>query len=180
MVSGVILLEGPDGSGKTTLANRLIKLFGGGTYIHLTYRFKDRMPDYHGAMLRKAIRLARKGELVIIDRLHISEAIYAKVYRHGSKWPWMLETFNYLCEKHNIIKVLCVPKDVNQGLNWFNKAKEERPEMYDDITDVIKEYIMYTNTDPTCIQYNKEWCDYYKEQIYFKVASRLKDNNVQC
>lgn len=153
---GIILLEGPDGSGKTTLANRLIEKYGG-VYIHAEYRFKNKMPQYHGAILHKAWELSKK-QLVIIDRLHISEMIYAKVFRGGSPWPWMLKHFNRVLKMIGACTILCIPRDVETGIKWFEQAKQERPEMYDDIRDVIQEYIHYAHTHD-CIIYNKDMND---------------------
>ena len=38
----IIVLEGPDGSGKTTLARHLVELLGA-EYLHLTYRWPTKM-----------------------------------------------------------------------------------------------------------------------------------------
>lgn len=155
-MKGIIILDGPDACGKTTLANKFIEKYGG-TYIHLTYRFADKMPLYHMAMLRKALKLS-KTQLVIIDRLHVSEYIYAKVYRGGSKWPWMLASFNSFCRELGIPIIICAPSTVERGVEWFNAAKTERPEMYDDIKEVIKEYIEYGKTHDV-ILYNRDYND---------------------
>ena len=176
MVKGIILLEGPDGAGKTTLANRLLELFGGGTYIHAHYRYPDNMPIYHAAILRKAIKLARKGQVVIIDRLHVSEYIYAKVFRGGSKWEWMLDAFNYWCDKNSVVKVLCIPSTAKQGIEWFEAAREERPEMYTNIEEVIREYMRYSSQDKSFIVYNKDWSDSLKSVIYSGIKAALEKN----
>lgn len=159
-MKGIILLEGPDGSGKTTLANRLIEKYGG-VYIHAEYRFKNKMPLYHAAILRKAWKLSR-NQLVIIDRLHISEMIYAKVFRGGSPWLWMTKTFNMVLDMMGACTVLCVPLSVDEGIKWFEAARQERPEMYDDIRDVIQEYINYAIKSKNCVIYSKK-DDPYKE-----------------
>lgn len=159
-MNGIILIEGPDGSGKTTLAERLAFDYKG-IILHQTYRFKDKIPIYHGAILKKALKLS-KEKLVILDRLHISEYIYGKVFRNEKRWPWMLKTFNSLCKELNIPIIMCLPLSLQQGLEWFEKAKTERPEMFDNIKQVIEEYIQYyENNKKSIIMYNKEINDKY-------------------
>lgn len=170
-LKGVIIIDGPDACGKTTLANRLIEKHGG-IYMHLTYRFANKMPIYHAAMLRKALRLA-KNQLVIIDRMHISEHIYAKVFRGGSKWPWMLNSFNRFCKNMNIPIVICVPDSVDIGVKWFEQTKKERFEMYDEMKDVIKEYLDYVITHDVII-YNRDFNDANKNYFSF-IENKIKE-----
>lgn len=172
-MKGVLIIDGPDSCGKTTLANKLIEKYGG-TYIHLTYRFKDKMPLYHTAMLRKALRLA-KNQLVIIDRLHISEHIYAKVFRGGSKWPWMLSAFNGFCKEHNIPIIICIPETIERGVIWFEQTKKERFEMYNDMKEVLKEYIKYaSNHYGEVIIYNRDFNDADKNYFSF-IENKIKE-----
>ena len=64
MIKGIIVLDGPDAAGKTTLAEHLIEMNqGNGVILHATYRFKDKIPIYHGVLLRKAIRFEVKSEV---------------------------------------------------------------------------------------------------------------------
>lgn len=161
-MKGVIILEGQDSSGKTTLANKLLAIHKG-VYIHATYRFKNKMPIYHAAILRKALKLA-KTQLVIIDRLFISEYIYAKVFRGGTKWPEAFRMFNSFCREMNIPIILCVPETIQRGKIWFEKSKKERVEMYKNIDKVIEEYCNYANKhkyDKNVIIYNRDFSENY-------------------
>ena len=79
----IIILDGPDGTCKTTLAQELCKAFDA-RYLHRTYRWKDKIFDYHTAAMRFA---ARSKKPIVIDRWWPSEAVYAKAYRGGSEWP---------------------------------------------------------------------------------------------
>ena len=81
-MKGIIIIEGSDASGKTTLANKLLRKYNG-IIFHQTYRFKNKIPIYHMAILRKALKLS-KTRLIILDRLHISEYIYGKVFFKNS------------------------------------------------------------------------------------------------
>lgn len=169
-MKGIILIEGPDGSGKTTLAERLAFDYKG-IILHQTYRFKNKIPIYHGAILKKALKLS-KEKLVILDRLHISEYIYGKVFRNEKRWPWMLKTFNILCKELNIPIILCLPFSAQQGLKWFEKAKTERSEMFDNIKQVIEEYINYYEKYPENITiYNRENNDLYS--FYYEATKAI-------
>ncbi len=82
---GLILIEGADRQGKTTLATRLAERHGAAIY-HCGYRFRDRIFAYHAAVLRRAVAESCH-RLVVIDRHWLSEAVYGNVYRGGTRWP---------------------------------------------------------------------------------------------
>jgi thymidylate kinase len=133
---GIVILEGCDGTGKTTLAKYLCEKFDG-HYIHNTYRWPTKMPLYHTAALHRAIKLAEE-KLVVIDRLWMSEAIYAAVYRNGSPWPQMGRIIDRVVMKHAGLYILCdVPENHKAS---FEKLKQQRVEMYDDVTEVGKRF----------------------------------------
>lgn len=175
-MKGIIILEGQDASGKTTLANYLLKKYKG-TYIHATYRFKNKMPIYHAALLRRALKLS-KNQLVIIDRLFISEYIYAKVFRGGTPWPEAFKMFNSFCRELNIPIVLCVPETIERGIIWFENAKKERVEMYDNIKTIIEEYCKYGNIhkfDKNILIYNRDFAEYYRDTYYKYIEMTLSN-----
>lgn len=176
MIKGIVILDGPDAAGKTTLAERLIEMNqGNGIILHATYRFKDKIPTYHGVLLRKAIKLSKKT-LVIIDRLHISEYIYAKVFRDGTKWPWQLPVFNQICKSLHIPIVICIPSSLEQGMRWFEQTKKERYEMFDDMKEVINEYIQYAKSTKNIMIYNRDLTsklDFYYEYIFDEIKKEI-------
>ena len=172
-MKGIVLIDGPDASGKTTLANYLLKKYKG-TYIHATYRFKNKMPIYHAALLRRALKLCR-NQLVIIDRLFISEYIYAKVFRNGTPWPKAFKMFNSFCRELNIPIILCVPETIERGIIWFENAKKERVEMYDNIKTIIDEYCKYAQEhkyDKNILIYNRDFAEGYGN-LYYKYIETI-------
>lgn len=69
----MILIEGPDGVGKTVLARRLTDMYAMNPVRHLTSRDRDKpVREY----LTEAV--AYRG---VYDRLHLSEAVYGTVLR---------------------------------------------------------------------------------------------------
>jgi len=174
MTKGIIVLDGPDACGKTTLAdeiktvcNRLEIPF---QYQHAEYRFKERIFQYHEAILRKAIRFSQTG-IAVIDRLHWSEYVYSRVYRSGSKWPLQWRYFERLLQKHSALQVICCGKNPAEVVEWHAKAQKERPEMYDTGLDsVAEEYIKIYNRNHTRTDYyhyyRDSYPDYYTRQLF--------------
>lgn len=135
----IIILEGPDGVGKTTLAKHMCEKLDA-TYLHLSYRWPQHMFEYHTAAIRWAIRKSRKKP-VIIDRWWPSEALYAAEYRGGSKWSQMGRIMDRVAMKHGAVYVYCLPSDLVEYEKHFAKLKEERAEMYDNTVGVAKRYL---------------------------------------
>lgn len=159
-ISGLIILEGSDGTGKTTLANFLVEKYGA-TYLHLTYRFKTRMFQYHLSQLRKAIELS-KTKLVVIDRLWMSEELYAQAYRSGTVWGHGGRILDRIIQRHGGMYIVCQPTSPDEHVDTFEKLKSEREEMYTDTKDVTKLYwdlFFGINT------YNKTRKDCYSSQL---------------
>lgn len=138
-MNGIIVLDGPDGTGKTTLAQYFVEHHGA-VYLHLSYKFKNSMAQYHTAMLLKAIDLYKKGHLVIIDRLWMSEYVYAKVFRGGSKIPHLGRLLDRIILKYSGIYVVCIPENTREYLDHYDTLKEVREEMYSTMLDVHHEY----------------------------------------
>lgn len=152
----IFILEGPDGVGKTTLAQHMAKKLGA-VYLHLSYRWPDHMFEYHTAAIRWAIRKSRK-QPVIIDRWWPSEALYAAEYRGGSKWSQMGRMMDRVARKHGAVYIYCLPEDLVEYEKRFDKLKTEREEMYDNVLGVAKRYIHLWHGDKSHIP-NENYTD---------------------
>jgi thymidylate kinase len=73
-----IVIEGCDGTGKTTLADRLA------TAYEVTVIHADRTPNHIDLTTRYLALLARPGRIVL-DRSFLSEPVYGPLYRGGSR-----------------------------------------------------------------------------------------------
>lgn len=130
----IIVIEGPDGTGKTTLANALRDKIGA-TYRHLTYRWPKHMYLYHWAAIEQCLKDAQHGP-VILDRWWPSELVYAAAFRGGTAWPWMHKMLDRVGLKHRVFYVLAQPDDRASYIQHFERLKGERVEMYDSMTKV--------------------------------------------
>ncbi len=118
---GVICIEGPDGVGKTTLANHFVEEYGA-LNLHATYRFKKMIPAYHEALRRRAEAAGEAGQLVVLDRHWITEAIYASTFRGGTKWPQYTHDMDTLFQNMGVLTIMCLPNNIEETL----KKKKER------------------------------------------------------
>lgn len=114
---GIILLEGPDCSGKTTLARHLVEHHGA-RYIHCR---RDRnIWRLQTAALRLAAEWAQT-QLVVLDRHWISECIYGRVFRGGSAFPHSARSMHRMLERFGTLTVLCLPP-----VEWVVERHAER------------------------------------------------------
>lgn len=76
----ILILEGPDGSGKTTLATRLHATTGYPMY----HRSKPENEEDKANMMEQLKADLKKYKNVIVDRCWYSEIVYGNVMRDGS------------------------------------------------------------------------------------------------
>jgi hypothetical protein len=135
-VRGILVLEGADASGKTTLAAYLREKYGA-RYLHLgPYRDVWR---WHLGALWRAIKLA-ETELVVIDRHWPSECAYGEVYRGGAQYPSASRCLDRVLRKHAALYVLCVPSNLPGQLARHRRLREKRSEYAQDVRAVVQRY----------------------------------------
>ncbi len=127
---GVVVLEGPDAAGKTTLAYELLDGDLNG-YVHLSYStaWSDRyLWELQMAAMLKAAKRLSEGKLTVIDRHWIS-ALYQKVYfdkyhlvAEARGWDRVLQR---LCACY----VICAPSPTSV-MHRHAKEAARREEMY--------------------------------------------------
>lgn len=136
----LIIIEGADGTGKSTLARELQESTKG-HLIHGSWNKNWDIPEYHQEMYAAALTLL-EFQPVIIDRWAVSEEVYANAYRGGAKYSadeWMKqhmsperfdEAIFIYCENENAI--------ANHEAN-----KQVREELFDDVEPVVQAYEKY-------------------------------------
>lgn len=130
----IVVLDGPDGTGKTTLAKRLLELRPG-KYLHQGYKFKDNIFLYHTGALRLAT-LWSNDNLVILDRLWLSECLYARAFRGGTPWPHEGRFIERVLLKHAAMTVVCLPNE--NHVVEFDRLKSKRREEFTETLTVDK------------------------------------------
>ena len=132
MSPNLILLEGPDCSGKTTLAHALCKELQA-HYIHSSYTEGMDMLAYHKKQIDTAIEYLQDGP-VVLDRLHPSEMVYGQVFRNNvfgeqitCENPWgtkYLELHNDL-HAAGAVHIYCIPSKLNDSLERYAQNIDE-------------------------------------------------------
>lgn len=126
--TGIICIEGPDGVGKTTLAEHFVEEYGA-VSLHATYRFKKMIPAYHEALRRRAEFISEVGGgLAILDRHWITEAIYARVFRGGTQWPPYTFDMDQVFQNMGVLTILCLPNSIEESLRRRRERDEKDPE----------------------------------------------------
>ena len=155
---GIIILEGADCTGKTSLAKAL-----GGVYVH-NGLYED-VWTAHLACVDEAVARCAE-ELVVIDRLFISEQVYGQVFRGGPAYD--PEPLDEMLTKASALTVLCVRADQLRHLRHFDELKTLRRESFDDIARVVRLYADLSRGDLTKTGYT--WLD--REIRYGQYAQR--------
>lgn len=132
MSGAIIVLDGPDAAGKTTLAEAMQRQLGDAccSYEHLTYikeNYAMWRANYNACF--SAVANARHGKVHIIDRGWISENIYSAVYRGGSKLQYDVRGFDRISQRFGAIYVMCAPSPDFAVLNHA-RMHANREEMY--------------------------------------------------
>lgn len=135
----IYVLEGADGTGKTTLARKILDKTNG-HYLHSTYDRYWNIQDYHQQIAESAISLNIYQD-VVIDRWALSELIYGNVFREGPSYN-VETTLKNLDNEEWVTWVYC--KNDNAIINHL-RNKRKRKEMFNDMTEVTKEYDKYIN-----------------------------------
>lgn len=135
--TGIILLEGADASGKTTLAAVLREKYSA-RYIHGGL-YKDPWL-WHCAAIRRALRLAIDN-LVVIDRNFISHLVYGHIFgnQQYAEGAYHLDA---LLLWSGCVTVLCVPSDpLRQEVDWRSRREAGKIEHFDRVREVIALYM---------------------------------------
>lgn len=137
-----IIIEGPDGTGKTTLGLKLAKIHGV-DFLHLSYT--DDINELTRQFLYAKTRLTSvKG--CVIDRFILSNIVYGSVFHNFefiSNWQKYLQIMVDILKSEDSELIICLPENKELYLQHFEKLTKSREEMYCSIEDMGKVYDMY-------------------------------------
>lgn len=137
---GLILLDGPDCAGKTSLAKALVaevESQGGKAVIHhLGMPEPGTCWELHSKALINYIEEMLTDTVIIADRHFLSEGVYSAVYRSGSEYPFTMRYMDMLFDRYRGLKVICCPP-VEQVVLTHSEMKKVRREEYDSGMDKV-------------------------------------------
>lgn len=129
----MIILEGADGTGKTTLANALARKLNG-MVLHAGFDKRWDIRQYHSAIITSAYFYENAGCPTIIDRWAVSEEVYGRVFRGGAAYDTASLVKDAVLS-YDPILIYCRNDKAAEN---HKKNMAEREEMYDDMTEVAK------------------------------------------
>lgn len=158
----IIILEGPDGAGKSTLAQRLADDLST-EFSKITLHHHGPYPGVKNPCVRYLASMRRRqhqgnSELVIMDRSWLSEPIYGRALRNG--WDRvgpasrrMLERVAYKC---GVLLVVCLPPYEVVEENWAKRKGAELIQAPEYLKSVYRDYQMklYQETDLVPLHYD--------------------------
>ena len=141
----IVLIEGCDASGKSTLINQLMEAHPNNCYIHCAVT--NDINSLHQNAIDTAL-VAAQERWVFIDRLHLSEKIYASVFSNGPSYD--VDAFDRMITNRipTLKKILCV---VDKETTLAKHAERKDKEMFDNISKV---WDMYNNIEDNWTRYN--------------------------
>lgn len=167
-----IILEGPDGSGKTTLAEALCKKTGF-PVVHLTY-IKD--PE----LMEKQFYTVMRMNEVILDRYVLSNMAYSHIF--GNQPVKLLDSYWSDMRSTRCHTILCLPCVKGSGVAGYEKLYRQlltvRNEMYPNVPamcDIYKYYQQSTDflklahADVTVYDYTKDNVDSFISTLNFNI-----------
>lgn len=129
-VCGLITIDGPDASGKSTLAARIAEVTGG-QVVHLTWskQLEACMDEYRIAALNYARVLARHC-VVILERPWLSHPIYAEVYRGGVFNQDDVTFWKNFTEENALLNIIALPGNEDEWYGHYKQMCGQRVELH--------------------------------------------------
>jgi thymidylate kinase len=140
-MSKLFIVEGVDGSGKTTLAKKLTQLTRG-VYLHASGRtdIHQCMQAYHHELLKTAEQNLDLGApAVILDRHWPSELCYGAILRPHHPYPYDAKGMVNLCHALGAVYIYC---NGTAGIDEHHKTHAQSDHHYQQ-TELVKVNIEY-------------------------------------
>ena len=170
MQNNLVMLEGPDHSGKSKLAFHLIEKYGF-NYYHCGV--KPDIMQYHLKVLDMAYKdINLYNSNFVIDRLHLSEYVYGNIFRKGPKYDFLQLEQDIKNKFINYKLIICLPpKEI--VIDGHKKRLAKKSEMFntvDKVYDLYKQII-----DNKLVGYYLY--DFTKDQNYEQLDKFLENKN---
>ena len=142
---GIIVIDGCDATGKTTLAYEICKLVDESHYMHLSFDLTWDMWQYQTDALVHAVA-ASAEKTVVIDRMWPSENVYADTYRKGVGVGIAARMMHRMLIRFGALYILATPP-TDFVVKKHKEMSENREEMYKDVSEVSDRFLdLYKGT----------------------------------
>lgn len=154
----IIILEGPDGAGKTTLAQQLATAFGLTVHHEGPPPQNVSMLQHYGRILDDA-----RGKNVVFDRLYVGERVYGPIVRGQDRLGEDgYKRMRQLSWAVGALEILCLPAFEVCLTNWQNRKGElfADPIKLRQVHDSYRRYFtasMYLQYDFTSTDWGWPW-----------------------
>lgn len=150
----LVLLDGPDGAGKSTLAGQLQDAMPGAAYMHHG-PYKGASGAELASALMVSMRPSFAGVDTVVDRCWLSEPVYAAVYR---KQPSRLSPSHVrMLERAALTQagviVMCLPP-FEVCVRAFTSGRDEMMSDLEDLRRVYERYALGPETDLPVVKYD--------------------------
>lgn len=137
-----IIIEGPDGAGKTTLANKLAK--------RLDMNILKMTANGGQSSIEYLQKLACDG--VVIDRCWVSEQIYADIFGREQRLPDVeAEALTRVCFDAGVPIVVVLPPLVEVVKRLTERGDEFGDVVVPHIEEIYHRYEAWVDAHPSCI-----------------------------
>ena len=133
-MKNIILLEGCDGAGKSTMAKLLQKLTGYEIVSGSNFELAEKGADYMFEFLREL----SNRQNIIVDRSWLSNYIYARLYDKNSMTDAQFEELTRMFDEKSIMIVLTASLDVL--VDRINKRGDDYIKT-DEIQPILENYL---------------------------------------
>ncbi len=131
----IVLVEGPDNSGKTTLCKEYEKL--GYKYYHHSAPEKGKVEEYFKNFYNVLKEHYDKREKVVVDRLFISNWVYSRTFKNTETIS--IELINKFKEIIGSI-VICLPSNSYKYFEEYKKKKDIRGDEWNTMEKIYWDY----------------------------------------
>lgn len=138
----IYIIEGPDGTGKTTLANEIAEQTKA-SIVHCSYDKDWNIKEHHQDMF-KAAQLIAQWMPVVLDRWAYSELVYGTVFRNKPSY----DVKDFLFEnEYDLLNAIWIYCRSDKAAENHKKHMEFREEMYDDMSEIAKTFDEFVEAD---------------------------------
>lgn len=154
----IYIIEGPDGTGKSTLANEIAEQKKA-SVLHCSFDKSWDIKQHHVDMFRAA-KLIGQWMPVVLDRWSYSELVYGTVFRDKPSY----DVKDFLFEnEHDLLNAIWIYCRNDKAAENHKKNMQLREEMYDDMSEVAKTFDEFVKNDKDI-----NWIEYDYTKVNMK------------